>query len=114
MTARKLAAVAVSAIAIGALAGPSAAHAAQFEGTVTAKDKQARTFTLRQDEGGGTFKIKVTKSTRYERLSGFAEIVVGAKNIDVTARKLRGRWTAVEIERAGKAGNGGDDRKARR
>jgi hypothetical protein len=107
MTARKLAAAAISAIAIGASAGPSAAHAAQCEGTVTAKDKQARTFTLRQDEAGGTFKIKVTKATRYERLSGFADIVLGAKNIDVTARKAKGRWVAIEVARSGKAG--GDD-----
>ena len=41
--------------------------------------------------------------------SGFGAIEVGAKNIDVTARKRgRGGWVATLVERSGKVG-GGDD-----
>jgi hypothetical protein len=104
---RKSTAATVAAIvALGV--GAASAQAREFEGTVTAKNKQARTFTLKQDEGGGTFKIKVNDSTRFERLSGFGEIRKGAKNIDVTARKgANGGWIAVEVERSGKVGGGG-------
>jgi hypothetical protein len=108
---RKSTAATVAAIlALGV--GAASAQAREFEGTVTAKDKQARTFTLMQDEGGGTFKIKVNDRTRFERLSGFGAIKKGAKNIDVTARKgANGGWIATEVERSGKVsgGGGGDD-----
>jgi hypothetical protein len=109
MTAGKLAAGVISALVLGAAMGPGTALAAEFEGTVIAKNKDARTFTLRQDEGGGTFKIKVTNATRFERLSGFGAIQVGARNIDVTARKSKGRWIASEVERSGKVTRGGED-----
>jgi hypothetical protein len=106
MSARRsiLAALAV-AVALGA--GAATAQARHFEGTVTAKNGEKRTFTLKQDEGGGTFKIKVKRATRFERLSGFGAIKVGAKNIEATARKRNGRWIARVVERSGKSGGGG-------
>ncbi|HET8593282.1 MAG TPA: hypothetical protein VFL56_06415 [Solirubrobacterales bacterium] len=108
MTSKRLTtSIAVAALAIAALA-PAAAEAAQFEGTVIAKNKSARTFTLKQDEGGGTFKIKVTASTKYEGLAGFGAIKVGAKNIEAVARKnAKGRWIASKVERSGSSGGGG-------
>ena len=109
MSARKIAAAAIAALALSLGAGAAVAQAAKFEGTVIAKNKNARTFTLKQDEGGGTFKIKVNRATRFERLSGFGAIKVGAKNIEATARKSNGRWIASEVERSGKFGGGGDD-----
>ncbi len=108
MSTRVHTAIAVS-IAVGLGTVVSSAQAAEFEGTVVAKDKGARTFTVKQDEGGGTFKFKVNDATRYERIAGFAAISVGAKNIDVTARKkANGRWIAVKVERSGKADGGGN------
>ncbi len=105
MTSRRLIATALTAAI--ALAAPAVAHGAEFEGTVVAKNNKAKTFKLRQDEGGGTFTIKVTNSTRFERLSGFGAIKVGARNIDVTARKSGNVWIASEVEISGGAGGGG-------
>jgi hypothetical protein len=103
--------VAALAVTVALGAGAATAQAREFEGTVTAKNNQARTFSLKQDEGGGTFKIKVNDATRFERISGFGGIKVGAKNIEATARKSNGRWIASEVERSGKNddGGGGDD-----
>jgi hypothetical protein len=108
MFVRRIAVIAVSAIAIGLGAGAAAAQAAHFEGTVVAKNKSAKTFTLQHDEGGGTFKFKVNAATKYQRIAGFAAIKPGAKNIEVTARqKSNGRWIATQVERSGKSGGGG-------
>ncbi len=108
MSMRKIGALALSVLAIGVVAAPTAAQAAQFEGTVTAKNPQARTFTLMQDEGGGTFTIKVTKATKFERIAGFGAIKVGAQNIEAVAHKnANGRWIATKVERSGKSGGGG-------
>jgi hypothetical protein len=103
MRSKSTAAAIAAIVALGV--GAATAQAREFEGTVTAKNKQAKTFTLTQDEGGGTFKIKVNGQTTFERLSGFGEIKVGAKNIDVTARKgAKGGWVATEVERSGNDG----------
>jgi hypothetical protein len=108
MSVRILTAAAVSALAIGLVAGPAAAQAAKFEGTVVAKNKQAKRFKLRQDEGGGTFRLKVNRATTYDRLAGFRALRVGMRNISVVAhRNAKGRWIATHVERSGKAGGGG-------
>ena len=108
MSARRsiFAALAVT-VALGA--GAATAQARQFEGTVTAKNAESRTFTLKQGEGGGTFKIKVNDATKFQRLSGFEAIKVGARNIEATARRSDGRWIASVVERSGKFGGGGGD-----
>lgn len=106
MPARLFTALAATATVIALSAG--VAQAASFEGTVVAKNKDARTFAVTQDEGGGTFKFKVTDSTKYQRLAGFGAIKVGAKNIDVVAHKnAKGRWIATNVEVSGKSGGGG-------
>ncbi len=75
---------------------------------MVAKKKSARTFTLKQDQGGGTFKIKVTASTKYEGLAGFGAIKVGTGNIEVVARKnAMGVWIASKVQRSGKSGGAG-------
>jgi hypothetical protein len=108
--------VAVTALALvassaSAGAAPTAGSAAlrQFEGTVVSKNNAARTFRLRDGERG-TVRIRVTSSTRFERIAGFAGLKVGATNIESTVRRRDGRWIAVEVERSGGGGeHGGDD-----
>lgn len=103
---RKGIAAAVAAIfALGV--GAASAQARDFEGTVVAKNSQARTFSIKQDEGGGTFKIKVDAATKFQRIAGFGAIKVGARNIEATARKVNGGWIASKVERSGKNGGGG-------
>lgn len=107
MTARKLAATAVATLAVAALAGPAAAQAASFEGVVTAKNGAANTFTIRQDEGAGSVKIKVVRTTKFQRIGSFGAIKVGATDVEATARRSNGRWIATVVERSGKNGGGG-------
>jgi hypothetical protein len=98
----------IAAIAAGTLAAPAVASAAEFEGTVVSVNRDGRTFKLRDSERG-TVTIRVTRSTRFERVS-FSSLRAGAKNIEATVRRSGGRWVATEVERSGGGGNhGGDD-----
>ena len=67
---------ALAALAIGAIAAP-VAQARQFEGEIVAKNPTAKTFKIREDEGGGTFKVKVNRQTVYQGITGFKAISVG-------------------------------------
>ena len=92
----------------------ASALARSFEGKVVAKNADANTFKLRQDEGGGTFKFKVTANTTFEDLGGFSAMKVGQKRIEVVASRKNGRWIASHVERSGGGGgngggHGGDD-----
>jgi hypothetical protein len=103
-------------VAATAAAAPTGAAAPaqtlrEFEGTVVSKNREARSFRLRDE--GRTVRIFVTRGTRFERLSGFAGIRVGARNIESTVRRRNGRWVALEVERSGRndrGGGGRDDR----
>jgi hypothetical protein len=98
-------------VAVAALtAGVPAASAAtrSYEGTVVSVDRDSRTFRLRDAERG-TVTIKVTSSTRFERISGFSGLRAGARNIETTVRRSGGRWVAVHVERSGGGGNHNDD-----
>ena len=94
-----------AAIAAGTLAAPAVASAAEYEGTVVSVNRDNRTFRLRDSERG-TFRIKVTRRTRFERLAGFRSLRRGQTNIEATIRRSDGRWVALEVERSG---GGGDD-----
>jgi hypothetical protein len=91
------------------IAGVPAASAAtrEYEGTVVSVNRDARTFRLRDSERG-TVTIKVTSSTRFERVT-FATLKAGAKKIEATVRRSGGRWVATEVERSGGGGDHGDD-----
>ena len=100
---------ALAALAIAAVAAP-AVHARQFEGAIVAKNAKAKTFKIREDEGGGTFKVKVTKSTFYQGIAGFKAIKVGRTDLEVIAHQTNGAWIATKVEtRAGSGGGGKDD-----
>ena len=94
-----------------ALAAPAAASAArQYEGTVVSVNRADRTFQIRDSERG-TVRVKVTSSTRFERIDGFSGLRAGQRNIETTVRRSGGRWVALEVERSGGGGShGGDDR----
>jgi hypothetical protein len=111
-----IAALALAAVmaSIGSAAAPSDGRKAsaalrQFEGTVVSVNHDARRFRLRDTERG-TIRIKVTRSTRFERLSGFSALRPGLKRIEATVRRSNGAWVATEVERSGGGGeHGGDD-----
>ena len=123
-------AAATAALATGAIAAtgagataPSPTSAAtastavtrHVEGRVTAIDRSARTFTVRDAERG-TLKVKVTSSTKFERVT-FSALRTGSR-VDVRAKRVAGAWNATKVERgsaaatnhdAGDDHGGGDD-----
>jgi hypothetical protein len=105
MKMRTLIIAALAALAITAVAAP-AAQAREFEGLIVDRNAKAKTFSIRQDEGGGTFKVKVNRGTEFERVNGFKAIRVGRTDIEVTARKANGRWIATKVETRGGSGGG--------
>jgi Domain of unknown function (DUF5666) len=102
-----LAAGGIAAAGAGATAPSpvSAAALRHVEGRVTAIDRSARTFTVRDAERG-TLKVKVTSSTKFERVT-FSALRTGSR-VDVRAKRVAGAWNATKVER----GEVGDDHDA--
>ena len=88
-------------LVLGAVMTASAAGAVarigHFDGKIVSIDRSARTVAVRDDESN-TKRVKVTGSTRFERIAGFAGLRRGM-DVEVTARRSGGRWQATEIER---------------
>jgi hypothetical protein len=105
-----LAAVVAAAAVFPSAAGAQVAGTTEFDGTVVSKNRDNRSFRLRDAERG-TVRIFVTRKTRFERINGFAGLRVGARNIESVVRKRNGRWVALEVERSGRVRDdgGGDD-----
>jgi len=93
-------------------APPSAAQLREFEGTVVSVNHGARTFRLRDVERG-TPTVKVTRRTRFERISGFSALRPGMRRVEAQVQRRNGVWVAAEVERSGGGGEhgGGDDRR---
>ena len=96
--------VLISALALSS--GVASAATRQYEGTVVSVNRDARTFRLHDSERG-TIRIKVTRSTRFERIGGFSGLRKGQKRIEATVRRSNGRWVATEVERSGGGGSHG-------
>jgi uncharacterized protein DUF5666 len=112
LAAAALAAGASTAHAQASAAPAAAAAAVQYEGTVTAVNRSARTFRIR-DRERGAITVRVTSRTRFERLAGFSALRVGMSNVEATVRRSAGRWVATQVERSGgggEHGGGNDDR----
>jgi hypothetical protein len=105
-----LAAVVATVAVFPSAAGAQVAGTTEFDGTVVSKNRDNRSFRLRDAERG-TVRIFVTRNTRFERINGFAGLRVGARNIESVVRKRNGRWVALEVERSGRVRDdgGGDD-----
>ena len=89
--------------------GVASAATREYEGTVVSVNRDARTFRLHDSERG-TIRIKVKRSTRFERISGFSGLRKGMTRIEATVKRSNGRWVATEVERSGGGGeHGGDD-----
>jgi hypothetical protein len=86
----------------------SASAATQYEGTVVQVNKDRRTFRL-QDAQRGTIRIKVTRNTVFERISGFGALRVGMNRVEATVKRSDGRWVAIHVERSGGGRHGGGD-----
>ena len=89
-------ATASSATAAKAPTTASTAATRHVEGRVTAIDRSARPFTVR-DAQRGTLKVKVTSSTKFERVT-FASLRTGT-SVDVRATRVGSAWRATKVER---------------
>ena len=97
----------ISALALSS--GVASAATRQYEGTVVSVNRDARTFRL-HDAERGTVRVKVTRSTRFERIAGFSSLRRGMRRVEATVRRSNGRWVATLVERSGGGGShGGDD-----
>jgi hypothetical protein len=117
VTAGGAVAVAVAGAATIPIAAPTASASAvfrEFEGTITSVNASNRSFRIRDHERG-TFRVFVTRATRYERVAGFSALRRGLGEIEVSVRRTDGRWVAREIERDDDRGgrSGHDDRSGR-
>jgi hypothetical protein len=91
------------------VAAATASAATQYEGTVVQVNKDRRTFRL-EDAQRGTIRIKVTRNTVFERISGFSALRVGMNRVEATVKRSDGRWVAIHVERSGGGGrHGGAD-----
>jgi hypothetical protein len=99
----KLIALIASLTAI-ALAAPAAASAAtHYEGRIVSVNRDDRTFRL-HDAERGTIRIKVKRTTTFDRLAGFGSLQAGMRRIEATVRRSGGRWVAIHVERSGGGG----------
>jgi hypothetical protein len=124
MRIRSIATAAVAVAAVGSAAAGTATAAPatptapasqaatrQVEGTVVSVDRSARTFRLR-DSQRGTFTIKVTSRTTFQRVGGFSGLRAGLTRIEANIRRSSGVWVAGHVERSGgggRHGGGSDD-----
>jgi uncharacterized protein DUF5666 len=93
----------------------AAAAVRHAEGRVTAVNRSAKTFTVRDAERG-RLTVKVTRATKFERIT-FASLRTG-QIVDVRAKRVAGVWNATKVERGDAVGanhdvgddHGGNDR----
>jgi len=111
------------AVIVGLSFWPAIAHAQQATGTVTGTVTEvgsarpvagAQVFIPATRQGSqtndvGTFTIRVTSSTKFERVR-FSTLRAG-RTVEATIRRVDGRWQATKVEpNAGShAGETGDD-----
>ena len=96
----------VTLAALAATGAPVAPGATlhHFDATVISKNSSARTFRANVQRRG-VMRFKVTRSTRFERVAGFAGLDRNLE-VEVIAKRSAGRWVAVTIERPGRGGGG--------
>ena len=96
----------IAAATFGASVPAASAATREYEGTVVSVNRADRSFRLHDSERG-TVRVRVTGSTRFERISGFSGLRAGQRNIETIVRRSNGRWVAIEVERSGGGGNHG-------
>jgi len=87
--------------------GQANAVVRHIDGTVLSKNPDARTFRMRT-ESGRTLKLRVTRRTEFERISGFGGLHRDLR-IEVNAKRTDSGLVALKIETQGGGGGGGSD-----
>ncbi|HET7417334.1 MAG TPA: DUF5666 domain-containing protein [Solirubrobacterales bacterium] len=90
---------------LGVIALPAQAALQHIDGTVVSKDASSRTFRI-ATQSGNKVRIKVTSSTRFERIAGFGALRSGLA-VEVDARRTDNGLVATQVEPQGGGGGGG-------
>jgi uncharacterized protein DUF5666 len=96
----------ITALVLSLSVAATASAATQYEGTVVSINSAKKTFRL-QDSERGTIRIKVTRNTTFERISGFGGLRVGMNRVEAVVKRSNGRWVATHVERSGGGGRHG-------
>jgi nitrous oxidase accessory protein NosD len=100
----------IAALALGAVALPAQAAVRHIDGTVVSKNADDHSFRIRT-QNGNRIRIKVTSTTRFERLAGFGALRKGLA-VEVDAKSTANGLVATQVETPGGGGGadgGGDD-----
>lgn len=92
---------------VGVLVTPAQAALRHIDGTVLSKNASDRTFRL-TTQSGGTVRIEVTSSTKFQRIGGFGGLHKGLR-IEVEAKRTANGLVATHVETPGGGGGGADD-----
>lgn len=90
---------------LGAIAAPAQAALRHIDGTVVSKNSENRSFRIRT-QSGSQLRIKVTSTTKFQRLAGFGALHKGLR-IEVDAKSTSNGLVATQVETSGGGGSGG-------
>jgi len=107
-TRRTASVLVIAALALAAVALPAQAAVRHIDGTVGSKNGDKNSFRV-NTQNGNIIRIKVTSSTRFERLAGFGALHQGLA-VEVDAKSTSNGLVATQVEpRGGSSGGGGAD-----
>jgi Domain of unknown function (DUF5666) len=92
---------------LGVIALPAQAALRHIDGTVASKDAAGRTFRI-TTQSGSQLRIKVSASTKFDRIAGFGALHKGLA-VEVEAKSTSNGLVAVKVEPRQSGGGGGAD-----
>jgi len=106
LTRRSASVLVLAVLALGAIALPAQAAIRHIDGTVVSRNSENRSFRIRT-QSGNQLRIKVTSSTKFQRLAGFGALHKGLA-VEVDAKSTSNGLVATQVETRG-GGGGADD-----
>lgn len=97
----------ITASMLAAFALPAQAALRHIDGTVVSKNAENRSFLIKT-QSGSQVRIKVTSSTKFQRISDFGGLHKGLA-VEVEAKSTSSGLVATQVETRGGGGGGGAD-----
>jgi len=97
----------ITALILAAFALPAQAAVRHIDGTVVSKNADNHSFRIKA-QGGSQVRIRVTSSTKFQRISGFGGLHKGLA-VEVEAKSTPNGLVATQVETRGGGGGGGAD-----
>jgi hypothetical protein len=98
---------AIAALALAVTAIPAQAAVRHIDGTVVSKNADNHSFQIKT-QSGNRIRIRVTSSTKFQRISGFGGLHKGLA-VEVEAKSSSNGLVATHVETRGGGGGGADD-----